>query len=198
MLTSDNRSSACAVVTGGSHDVSTLFLILFSTGEPRAPPALELWHSLFQALLVVSPNKKLLGLALAAKYRAPFLQFPGKANLGEREAQGDVVSSSCYTQMFDFHLQTEDPMKGCVLCRNQLINSRWVSHYFRFFPRRWSGWGHDLCASHTEGYRLKGSMPRDCQAGTRPPPGDAGGRASGRRPHPFPWPEWEPRVCLGA
>lgn len=109
MPTSDGRSSACAVVIGGSHDMSTLFLILFSTGEPGALPALELWHSLFRALLVFYPNKKLLGLALAAKYRAPFLQFPEKANLGERAAQGDVVSSSCYTQLFDFHLQNESP-----------------------------------------------------------------------------------------
>lgn len=123
MPTSDGRASACAVMTRGSHDVSTPLLILFSTGEPRAPPALELWHSLLWALLVFSPNKKLLGLALAAKYRAPFLQFPEKANLGERAAQGNVVSNSCYTQMFDFPL-TGVPMKGCVLCRNQLINSR--------------------------------------------------------------------------
>lgn len=47
MPTSDGRSSACAVVIGGSHDVSTLFLILFSTGEPGAQPALELWHFIF-------------------------------------------------------------------------------------------------------------------------------------------------------
>lgn len=75
---------------------------------------------LFPGSYAFSPNKKILGLALAAWHGAPFHQFPERTKLGEREAQGNVVSNSCNTQIFDFHLQPGVPTKDCVLRRISL------------------------------------------------------------------------------